>query len=479
MNILDYTQPNKINQYLYGNQQPATGAPLNLTGPYSSATNNGTGVPYINYSPVPVTPQPVITVPKKTIISTTPIKTNTATNTGTGTTPGRIGTSIADSQAKGGSDYVPTNTPPAPGSVAGLYAGVVNPDQARIDAMNAIVQETSQITDPAELYKQNLANYQDQINAINSMYADQLNQARIQGQGRIESRQFAQGRAGQIGSGTGEAGINMVQDANTQVYNAIEAEKANAIASIYGKVRSDSAAMLAANTAARKAGAEATLKFLNEDKPAMKKKQVSSAVTALVSKGITDIKQFTPDELKSYLDGLGVSKDEFTAALSDANITQEKKKAEIKAEAYKNLPDSAKEFTYLKSLSPEDQILYKKYQTEDANRKAKAAGVTTPKLDKVYTISSGDTLNSIAAKMGILPEALISANPSVNPNGLMPGQKINLPTNTPAPTKTSVDLKQTINKKIAESGKDFLDAPDSEKQAYIRSLGGNPSDFGY
>lgn len=477
MNILDYTQPNKINQYLYGNQQPTvtTGAPIDATGngAVSRGINTGTGVPFINYSPVPQTP--IVTTPKKTIVNTTPAKTTQGTNLRIGNTTGRIGTSVADSQIKGGSDYVPTNTPPAPGSVAGLYAGVVNPDQARIDAMNGIVQDTSQIVDPAELYKQNLANYQEQINAINAMYADQLNQARIQGQGRIESRQFAQGRAGQIGSGTGEAGINMVQDANTQVYNAIEAEKANAIASIYGKVRSDAAAMLAANTAARKAGAEATLKFLNEDKPAMKKKQVNTAVTSLVSKGITDIKQFTPDELKSYLDGLGVSKDEFIAALSEAKTAQLKAAADLAKEKNQSLPASAQEYEYAKANGYKGS--YTQYQNEDANRKARAAGVTTPKVDKVYTIAKGDTLNSIAAKMGILPDALIAVNPAVNATGLMPGQKINLPTNTSAPTQTKYASEQEFLPMLASPA--FKSMSEQQKKDYILSQGHNPATYGY
>ena len=49
------------------------------------------------------------------------------------------------------------------------------------------------------------------------MYNDRLNETRKQGLARIESRQFAQGRTGQIGSKTGEE-VLMLYKMLTQKY---------------------------------------------------------------------------------------------------------------------------------------------------------------------------------------------------------------------------------------------------------------------
>ncbi|KAH6722921.1 hypothetical protein BKA61DRAFT_648166 [Leptodontidium sp. MPI-SDFR-AT-0119] len=56
-----------------------------------------------------------------------------------------------------------------------------------------------------------------------------------------------------------------------------------------------------------------------------------------------------------------------------------------------------------------------------------------------YTIQSGDTFTTIAAKLGTSVTALQAANPGINPNALQIGVQISVPTaSTPAPTPTPV-----------------------------------------
>ena len=45
-----------------------------------------------------------------------------------------------------------------------------------------------------------------------------------------------------------------------------------------------------------------------------------------------------------------------------------------------------------------------------------------------YTVQSGDWIYKIARTCGLNPKAIIAANPGINPNYLVPGQVINLPT---------------------------------------------------
>jgi LysM repeat protein len=58
-----------------------------------------------------------------------------------------------------------------------------------------------------------------------------------------------------------------------------------------------------------------------------------------------------------------------------------------------------------------------------------STGSTGPTLatnQKFYVVRAGDTLSKIAAKTGVEIEELLTLNPSVDPQGLVTGQKIKL-----------------------------------------------------
>lgn len=50
-----------------------------------------------------------------------------------------------------------------------------------------------------------------------------------------------------------------------------------------------------------------------------------------------------------------------------------------------------------------------------------------------YTVQSGDWIYQIARKCGFAAKDIIAANPGINPNYIVPGQVINLPTGVTAP----------------------------------------------
>jgi LysM repeat protein len=67
------------------------------------------------------------------------------------------------------------------------------------------------------------------------------------------------------------------------------------------------------------------------------------------------------------------------------------------------------------------------------------APVPTPVLTPpagTYTIQAGDTLTSIATKLGTTVAALEAANPGINPNNLQIGTQISLPSTSTAPSTT-------------------------------------------
>lgn len=239
-----------------------------------------------------------------------------------------------------------SNPPSAPSdSAAGIansfnYTGNPDADSALNDYLSGIRSDANQKVDPNSIYNSNLAMFQGQIDALNKVYNDQLNRARIEGAGRIESRKFSQGRSGQIGSGTGEAGVNAVQDANNDVYRAIDDERNAAIAGIMGQVRKGSADEFAAKTAAKRAGADALLTFY-DNAGARKSAKLNPIIASLVNSGI-DPTTLDSDSLNSILSGVGVTKDELVAAYQGAKSTSDAAKSKADLERQKTEADIAK-----------------------------------------------------------------------------------------------------------------------------------------
>ncbi len=51
-----------------------------------------------------------------------------------------------------------------------------------------------------------------------------------------------------------------------------------------------------------------------------------------------------------------------------------------------------------------------------------------------YTVQLGDWLSKIAPRFGVTTQAIVAANPGMDPNHIIPGQVINIPSNSPAQT---------------------------------------------
>jgi LysM repeat protein len=49
-----------------------------------------------------------------------------------------------------------------------------------------------------------------------------------------------------------------------------------------------------------------------------------------------------------------------------------------------------------------------------------------------YVVKQGDWIYKIARQCGVAPSAIIAVNPGVNPNFVIPGQKLNMPSGSAA-----------------------------------------------
>lgn len=78
--------------------------------------------------------------------------------------------------------------------------------------------------------------------------------------------------------------------------------------------------------------------------------------------------------------------------------------------------------------------------TAPSGTSATTAAPTSPAVPgqaTTYTVQWGDWLNKIAGQFGVSTQAIIAANPGLNPNRIYPGQVINIPGSTAAvPTAT-------------------------------------------
>ena len=71
---------------------------------------------------------------------------------------------------------------------------------------------------------------------------------------------------------------------------------------------------------------------------------------------------------------------------------------------------------------------------EPTSTPAPAATNTPASLGQTYVVEAGDIPVSIAAKFGITVEALLAANPDIDPRGLQVGQVLIIPAPVPTPT---------------------------------------------
>lgn len=342
--------------------------------------------------------------------------------------------------------------PAVPGSAAA--AGAPTPTGMFTQAPEDVASQTeynrmlaeqrasaNQVVDPNQIYQEMLRQRQAQIDAINNVYADRLTQARIQGQGRIESRQFAQGRAGQIGSGTGEAGINAVQQSNVEQQQAIQNEQALAIQEVYGKIDAAAKEEAKAKTAARTQSAEKYMETLRQQ-PEKRKKLLASSIAELVARGV-DVNEMTPEEIDSYIEGLKSTPEEFEAEFNKQRTAENERLQKLDAEARKASLAEAKDMaTITKTL-------------QDIENWGKATEYQKAQL-KQQGIKNARDYEIAKEKLGTGDEALTGPALSQKIYKTMADPSWN----TPKEGQTKKELKL------------------AQKQ-YIMLLGGNPADYGY
>ena len=185
-----------------------------------------------------------------------------------------------------------------------------------------------------------LSLYQAEIDATNQVYDQLLNEARLQGQGRLGSQRASAARGGLLGSDFAGSQKDKVQGFNTDINRGIGAERSAAIGAIMGNVRSSVQTEIKDKREARQAGANEYLDFLTRGD---ERRDNNAALFAndFLSQG-QDPSDFSDEELTEMLQGSGVSKADLIRNYSSAVSSSEASGAETALKTRKTEAEIAK-----------------------------------------------------------------------------------------------------------------------------------------
>ena len=158
--------------------------------------------------------------------------------------------------------------------------------------------------------------HQAEIDATNQIYDEQLNQARLQGEGRLGSTRAIGARGGILGSDFASSQKQEQITANNAQQRAIQAERQAKIGAIMGNVRSSVLADMEDRRQAYSLGADALLANIS-GQAAKKQANVQQFAGDLIAQGF-DITDLDEEELKAIASEAGVSTRDLISGFSRA-----------------------------------------------------------------------------------------------------------------------------------------------------------------
>ncbi len=177
--------------------------------------------------------------------------------------------------------------------------------------------------------------YQAEIDAVNKIYTDKIQTAKVAGQGRLGSSRASQARSGLLGSDFGASQTANVETQNQQIEDAYRNENAVQIQAIIGKARGDAVAEAEEKRVEKEQGAKSYIEFLTGAE-ARKKDRITDLAKSLIAQG-KDIKSLTDADLATLATSYGTTKDNILATFNTEKIANDKALADLQ----KNQPDTS------------------------------------------------------------------------------------------------------------------------------------------
>jgi len=163
--------------------------------------------------------------------------------------------------------------------------------------------DPNRTVDANQIRQQTMSMFQGQIDAINNIYNNLVNEARIEGVGRLGSSRAIRARRGLLGSEMGQAQKEGVISYNQRIQNKINAERQNKIAAVMsmGRIRAD--ARIAEERAALEKESDAYMEYL-QGKDEKRSSDANNIVQAMIAQGLSieDMEQDDVEQLANDLD---------------------------------------------------------------------------------------------------------------------------------------------------------------------------------
>lgn len=235
-----------------------------------------------------------------------------------------------------GNKVATNNTP------ASVYAGLGDSPEL-IAARNAQTQAAKTAAngtiDENAIRSSTLASFQAEIDAQNQLFAHKLAEAKVQGANRIGQGTAIQARRGLLGSDFGAAQTDTINNGNNEVYAGIDAEKADAVSRILSQARQASDKTIADKTAAKAAGLDSYVKYLQEGATRSTTNAQTAAALLLTNGQSPDTLE--ANDLQAITDSYGITPEVLKGAFVTAKKAKDAADAEVKQKADKAAADLA------------------------------------------------------------------------------------------------------------------------------------------
>lgn len=235
---------------------------------------------------------------------------------------------------------------PAPVATPEKTAGQIYDFGAEDPLLAAALNERTQsaresgneVIDEEQIRADKLAEMQAEIDAQNAIYADKLRVAKVQGRGRLGTSTAIQGRRGLLGSDFGNAQTDTVENSNADIENSLQNELAVKIAKITSDARTNADTEIAAKRAAKEAGLNDYLTYLQGDKT-RKEENTTKVINALIAQGV-DPSTMDAKSLEAVAKGYGIKASDIKTAYQLQSYTSKKAKDDAEAKRKADVEDA-------------------------------------------------------------------------------------------------------------------------------------------
>lgn len=269
-----------------------------------------------------------------------------------------------------------------------IYGNVSATDQGIDTSLTGYKTAADAPVDEQAIRDATMKRLQTEIDATSAVFAEKMRQAHIAGEGRLGQNAAISSRRGLLGSDFGAQANDKVTTDNNAIYAGIDAEKGAAIAAINNKGLEMARQEIADKNAAKQQGAANYITYLSEAEKRKATRTTEAAKRALAA-GV-DLTSLDQSSLKAIADSYQISPDALIASYTDTALAQQKTAADIAkttAEANKTPsiadkygPGAIGEYNFYveqEKAAGRTPVSFSDYQTEDANRKARQAGLTS------------------------------------------------------------------------------------------------------